>query len=96
MQALAQYRNHLRKHPQLTQLFVELTDTCTTNGVLISGETGLEMKKLGLQSITISLDWLEEMHDWFRNQKGCFQKTVRSISELCAAGRPKAPLIPPV
>ncbi len=159
MLALAKYRKQLRANPQLTQLFVELTDTCnmncrhcgssctqangnyidtdllimtlasvsedfdpssvmicftggepllhphflnivretvklgfpwgiTTNGMLIDEKTGVQMKELGLQSITISLDGLEEIHDWFRNQEGCFQKTVRVIEMMNRIGVP--------
>lgn len=60
----------------------------TTNGVLIDETIGLQMKDLGLQTITISLDGVEKKHDWFRNQEGCFQKTVNVIKTMNRIGIP--------
>lgn len=54
----------------------------TTNGTLIDEETAYKLKINKLESITISLDGLEEEHEWLRNNKGCFKKTIAAIHRL--------------
>lgn len=159
MERLLEYREHLRRHPKLTYLFVELTDRCnlnclhcgsrceqgkgsfidtelllkaleevaedfdassvmicltggepllhrdfdrivetvvrlgfswgmTTNGTLIDEGAAQRLKALGLASITVSLDGLEETHEWLRNSRGCFERTVRAVKHLHSAGIP--------
>ena len=54
----------------------------TTNGTLITDEVAKKLKELKLESVTISLDGLEEMHDWLRNAKGSFQRVLRAVDAL--------------
>ncbi|MCF0230593.1 MAG: radical SAM protein, partial [Parasporobacterium sp.] len=54
----------------------------TTNGSLITRANALALKKAGLGSITVSLDGLKASHEWFRNTRGSFDKTVDAIQNL--------------
>lgn len=54
----------------------------TTNGTLIDKEVAKRIKESGIQSVTFSLDGLEDNHDWFRNKKGAFAKAIAGIKNL--------------
>lgn len=54
----------------------------TTNATLINEDNARKLKDLQLRSITISLDGLEQTHDWLRNAPGCFRRTLEAISAL--------------
>ena len=159
MKRLAENRKYLRRHPKLTYLFLELTDSCnlhclhcgsncsekkerymdtelairaldeiaedfdprsvmiclsggepllhpdflriasiivdmgfpwgvTTNGTQIDENAAYQMKKLGLSSITISIDGIEEDHDWLRQVPGAYKKAVKAVILLHNAGIP--------
>lgn len=60
----------------------------TTNGTLIDKEKTVMLKELGLESISISLDGLKESHEWLRNVKGCFDKTIQAVRNLKAENIP--------
>lgn len=160
MRRLADYREWLRKNPQLTYLFFELTDACnlsclhcgsnacpenrtflplgsiktvlkqvanafdpqgimiclsggepllhphffeiaayvgecgfpcgiTTNGTCINPEVASKIVESGIRSVTISLDGMEDTHDWFRNKEGSFRKTVQGVRNLLTASNGK-------
>jgi len=52
---------------------------CVTNGWAMTQERLDAMLAAGLRSITISLDGLEESHDWFRGRKLSFQRALHAI-----------------
>lgn len=54
----------------------------TTNGTLIDTDAAEKLVSCGLDSITFSLDGLQDTNDWFRNKKGSFQKCVQGIQNL--------------
>lgn len=58
--------------------------TCgiTTNGTLIDESTAQKIVSGHICSVTFSLDGLRENHDWFRNKKGSFLKTIQGIQNL--------------
>ena len=60
----------------------------TTNGTLIDATAAIRLRELCLASLTVSLDGLEEQHDWLRNTKGSFQRTLHGIACLKEAGIP--------
>lgn len=60
----------------------------TTNGTLIDLEKAMKLKQYGLGSITISLDGLEETHEWLRNNRGCFQQTITAVGHIHKAQIP--------
>jgi radical SAM enzyme (rSAM/lipoprotein system) len=53
-----------------------------SNGYLLSANRLSALCKSGLRSITISLDGLQESHDWLRGKKDSFQKALQAI-QLC-------------
>ena len=57
----------------------------TTNGTLIDAKAAERMASLGLGSVTLSLDGLEETHDSLRQVKGSFKKVLRAVEHLHAA-----------
>lgn len=57
----------------------------TTNGTLIDSAAAEKIVESGIRSVTISLDGMEDTHDWFRNKKGSFQKAVQGVQNLLAA-----------
>ena len=60
----------------------------TTNGTLIDELAARKMKALGLHSVTISIDGLEETHDSLRQIPGAFQSAVSAVRRLRDAGVP--------
>lgn len=57
----------------------------TTNATLITEEIARKLIPSGVGSVTVSIDGLEETHDWFRNSKGAFKKAVAGIKSLMDA-----------
>lgn len=56
----------------------------TTNGTLITKETAEGLKKVGMCTISVSVDGLKETHDWFRESPGSYEKTMAGIQNLLA------------
>ena len=63
----------------------------TTNGTLIDSNMARQLRRWRVDSITLSLDGLEESHNRFRGGSGgvnSYQKTVEAIHALHGAGLP--------
>ena len=56
----------------------------TTNGMLINDEIIEKMKQTKLETMSISLDGLEDTHDSFRGVKGSYKKIIENIEKLRA------------
>ena len=56
-----------------------------TNGLYLTPQRFRGLLKAGLHSITISLDGLEEDHNWMRGNKNSFQAVDQAITLLVAA-----------
>ncbi len=57
----------------------------TTNGTLIDKRWD-ELVRSGVDSLSFSIDGLEETHDRLRGQKGCWRRTWAAIARVRAAG----------
>ena len=55
-----------------------------SNGYLLTANRLSSLCNSGLRSITISLDGLQESHNWLRGKQDSFQKAIQAIN-LCAA-----------
>jgi radical SAM enzyme (rSAM/lipoprotein system) len=53
-----------------------------SNGYMLTPDLFRKLRDGGLRSATISLDGLEESHDWMRGKKGSFERAVSAISML--------------
>jgi len=51
-----------------------------TNGYLLSQERLNSLQESGLRSLTISLDGLEDEHNWFRGDNKSYQKAINAIA----------------
>lgn len=58
----------------------------TSNGLLITPKVAAELRRTGMKTISISLDGLEQSHDWFRQVKGSYQRSVQGIRNLINEG----------
>lgn len=54
-----------------------------TNGRLMDGRKAGELIAAGLRTATVSLDGLEENHDWMRGSPGSFKYASNAIDILC-------------
>ena len=54
-----------------------------SNGYLLTSDRLASLRKSGLRSITISLDGLEDSHNWLRGTDNSFQKAIQAIT-LCS------------
>lgn len=54
----------------------------TTNGTHIDQAAVERMMQTGMSTISVSLDGLREVHDWFRRKPGSFDQAVRGIQLL--------------
>ena len=59
-----------------------------SNGLLMSDEKADELLKAGMRTATISLDGLEEEHNWMRGVPGAFSHASAAIKKLSGAGIP--------
>ena len=59
----------------------------TTNATLIDKDAAEKIYKSGIRAVSVSLDGVREMHDWFRNKKGAYDKTIEGMKNLVAASR---------
>lgn len=58
----------------------------TSNGTLIDVDTALKLKATGMRTISVSVDGLNEVHDWFRGSQGSYERTIMGIRNLLAVG----------
>jgi radical SAM enzyme (rSAM/lipoprotein system) len=58
-----------------------------TNGLLYDKERQNSLLNAGLGALTISLDGLEESHNWLRNSGNCFKKVENAIAVASASPR---------
>lgn len=56
-----------------------------TNGFLLTNERFEKLRAAGLHNITISLDGLEENHNWMRNHPDSFRRASEAIRMVAAA-----------
>lgn len=57
-----------------------------TNGLALTQARYKSLLASGLRSMTISLDGLEENHDWMRGRKGSFKKATEAIKMVIDSG----------
>ena len=56
-----------------------------TNGLLLNSARLESLRRAGLHNITISLDGLEETHNWMRNHPMSFKKAIEAIRLVAKA-----------
>lgn len=56
-----------------------------TNGWALTEQNVARALKLGLTSMTVSLDGLEPSHDWLRGRKGSFERALEGIRRVARA-----------
>lgn len=72
--------------PDWSMIVKALTDrgvrvSIITNGYLLSDRLISELKKVRIESVAVSLDGPEEIHDSYR-QKGSFQRAIQTVDVL--------------
>jgi radical SAM protein with 4Fe4S-binding SPASM domain len=63
-----------------------LRTALSTNGTLINQDIAKRLYDTGLSYVGISLDGPKEIHEAFRGQKGCFDKTMKAFEYCMLAG----------
>ena len=85
--------------PLLRREFFEITEIAhslgfswgmTSNGTLITPEVAKDLARVGMKTISVSIDGLPETHDKFRRTPGGFDKAMRGIENLLDVGGWKA------
>jgi 12,18-didecarboxysiroheme deacetylase len=77
--------------PDLTDLAGYAVDkgmraVISTNGTLIDRQKAIDLKKIGLSYVGVSLDGMEEINDRFRRKKGAFRDALEGIRNCQEAG----------
>ncbi len=54
----------------------------TSNGTLITPQVAKKLEEVGMKTISVSIDGLEQTHDDFRQSKGGFRKSVEGVKNL--------------
>ncbi|MBR6872789.1 MAG: radical SAM protein [Ruminococcus sp.] len=81
--------------PLLRKEFFEITETAdklgfnwgmTSNGTLITKDVARDLKRVGMKTISISIDGLEQTHDKFRRTPGGYAKAMQGIENLLEVG----------
>lgn len=57
-----------------------------SNGYALNENKFKNLRKAGLASLTISLDGLEESHDWFRGRTGSYERALNAIDIASSTG----------
>lgn len=85
--------------PLLRREFFEITDIArklgfswgmTSNGTLITPEVARDLKRVGMRTISVSIDGLEQTHDAFRRTPGGYRKAMQGVENLLSVGGWKA------
>jgi radical SAM protein with 4Fe4S-binding SPASM domain len=63
-----------------------LRTALSTNGTLMTPDIAKKLYDIGLSYAGISLDGPKEIHESFRGQKGCFDKTMKGFETCLLAG----------
>ena len=58
----------------------------TSNGTLITEEVARDLKRVGMKTISVSLDGLKDTHDAFRRTPGGWDKGMQGIENLLKVG----------
>ncbi len=58
----------------------------TTNATLVDEETAMRLREVGLSTVSVSLDGMEQSHDSLRGQKDAWPRAVRGLQNLQKAG----------
>lgn len=81
--------------PLLNKNFFEIAEMCrekfkilflSTNGHQINQNTAEKIKKIGIDSVQVSIDGPEELHDRLRGVKGSFKKALAGVKMLKEMG----------
>jgi radical SAM protein with 4Fe4S-binding SPASM domain len=78
-------------HPQFYEIAKCVHDMgfywgMTTNATLIDDEAAQKLKSVGMSTVTVSLDGMEEMHDSLRRKNGAWRSAVNGLRALQKAG----------
>jgi len=78
-------------HPDLMDLASYAVDkgmraVVSTNGTLIDRQKAIDLKKIGLSYVGVSLDGMEEINDRFRRKKGAFKDALEGIRNCQEVG----------
>ncbi|MBR6101449.1 MAG: radical SAM protein [Ruminococcus sp.] len=58
----------------------------TSNGTLITKDVAKDLKRVGMRTISVSIDGLEQTHDSFRRTPGGYAKAMQGIENLLEVG----------
>ena len=58
----------------------------TSNGTLITKDVARDLKRVGMRTISVSIDGLEQTHDKFRRTPGGYVKAMQGIENLLEVG----------
>ncbi len=78
-------------HPQFYEIAAQVKQSgffwgMTTNATLIDDAACAELKRVGLSTVSVSLDGTEASHDALRGQKGAWRRALQGILCLQRAG----------
>ncbi|MBI5544481.1 MAG: radical SAM protein [Deltaproteobacteria bacterium] len=59
-----------------------------TNGFTLSDANVAKVVEHGIMSMTVSLDGLQDSHDWLRGREGSYQRAVEGLRRVAGAGLP--------
>ncbi|MEK7271157.1 MAG: radical SAM protein [Planctomycetota bacterium] len=59
-----------------------------SNGMTLDGPTARRIAESGVQSVTVSIDGTERVHDDLRRHSGSFRRALESLAHLDASGLP--------
>lgn len=65
---------------------LEITTRMVTNGLLLTPATVDRMKAVGLATVAVSIDGVEEVHDRIRSAPGLFRRVLAGMGRLADAG----------
>lgn len=57
-----------------------------TNGALVDEDIIEKCRKAGMKTVTVSVDGMNETHDFIRNSKGSFDKAIEALRKFKASG----------
>ena len=65
---------------------LEIATRMVTNGLLLTPETVQRMRAVGLATVAVSIDGVEEVHDHIRSAPGLFRRVLAGMTRVAPAG----------